>query len=121
MTGVSAGLVTISYTKTNACGSTTSTRIFTVTTSKPAPITTNGDAVRFAAYPNPTSGELTVEADMTGKFTVYTIDGREISQYNITEPVTSITLPNTLAPGVYMCRFNGEDGSNVMVRMVYER
>jgi hypothetical protein len=78
-------------------------------------------STKFSVYPNPTSGALTIEAPVTGVFTVYTIDGRQVQQYTITEATTKVALPNNLASGIYMCRFNGDDGSTTMVRLVYEQ
>jgi hypothetical protein len=43
-----------------------------------------------------------------------------VARYEVTNAETQITLPPTLARGVYMCRFNGNDGSTVMVRLVVE-
>ncbi len=120
LTGVSAGTVVITYTNTNSCGSSFVTRIFNIVTPRPGASVFGSDAP-FSVYPNPTSGLIKIEAPVSGVFTVYSIDSREVARYTITDATTSLTLPDHLASGIYMCRFNGNDGSTVMVRLVYEQ
>lgn len=74
---------------------------------------------KIAIYPNPTSGMLTVEAAAEGTFTVYTLDGKQLQQYSTQAPSTTIQMPTNLAAGVYMCRYEGADGSAQIVRIVY--
>jgi hypothetical protein len=74
----------------------------------------------FNIYPNPTSGSLTITSSEKGALTLFTIDGKQVEQYEINKDVTSISLPNSLATGVYMCRFSGEEGSVKIVRLVFE-
>ncbi len=76
--------------------------------------------VGFSVYPNPTSGTLTVETQVSGVFTIYTIDGKQVQQYTITELLATLILPGNLASGIYMCRFNGDDGSTAIIRLVYK-
>jgi hypothetical protein len=94
-----------------------------VTTSRPGggQMAGTGSSTVFSVYPNPTVGALTIDAPTTGIFNVYTIDGKQVSSYVINEAKTSIVLPNNLASGIYMCRFNGDDGNITMVRLVYEQ
>ncbi len=120
MTGVSAGTVLITYTKTNSCGTAIVVRNFTITSPKPGVPLVTGTDVTFSVYPNPTSGQLTIEAPVTGTFSIYTIDGRLMSSYTVKESTMDVQLPSHLTAGFYMCRFNGDDGSTVMVRLVYE-
>jgi hypothetical protein len=79
---------------------------------------TNG--VDVAVYPNPTSGKFTLRAPESGVFIIYSLEGKEITKYDITERNTSIDLSETLATGIYMCRFSGNSGTSVMIRLVYE-
>ncbi len=122
MTALAAGNVTISYTQTNGCGSITNTRIFTIYAPRVgSPV--NGSenvAAEFALYPNPTSRTFTIATAVTGKFTVLSMDGRVVMVNNITDSKTTLSMPNDLAAGTYVCRFNGDDGSTTMVRLVYE-
>jgi uncharacterized protein YjdB len=120
--GISVGNVTISYTLTNSCGARSVGRIFTVTTPKAgAPLTATGADVKFALYPNPTTGMVTIETPVTGVFNVYSIDGRAVSSNDVKEATTTITLPTELAAGVYMCRFVGDDGSVQVARLVVNK
>lgn len=74
---------------------------------------------RIVIYPNPTSVMLTIEAGAEGSFTLYTLDGKQLEQYHTQAPATTIQMPGNLAAGVYMCRFEGVDGSSQLVRIVY--
>jgi hypothetical protein len=123
LTGVAAGSVVISYTNTNGCGSATVTRIFSIVFPRPGgqQEAGAGGSTQFNIFPNPTTGIVNIASPIAGTFTVYTIDGRFVEQYEVKELSTVITLPNTLAAGIYVGRFNGEDGSTVMVRLVCER
>jgi hypothetical protein len=76
--------------------------------------------VSVSLYPNPTTGTFTVEAHDAGTLSVYTLDGRELTKYEVNKGETSLTLPANLATGIYMCRYNGNDGSTVMVRLIVE-
>lgn len=120
MAGVAAGTVTITYTQTNGCGTASATRIFTITTSRPAVPQVGNGSVVFTAYPNPTTGSFTIEAPVTGTFSLYTIDGRLVHTFPIVETITNLTLPAGIAAGTYMCRFNGSDGASAIVKLVYE-
>ncbi len=63
---------------------------------------------------------MTVEAPVAGTFTLYTIDGKQVASCELAAATTSVSLPRDLAAGIYMCRFNGTDGSTAVVRLVYE-
>jgi uncharacterized protein YjdB len=72
-------------------------------------------------YPNPTTGTFTIATPIEGIINVYTIDGKELQQYEVKAGTTAISLPSGLANGIYMLRFNGADGSSKMVRLVYQQ
>jgi hypothetical protein len=74
----------------------------------------------FSVYPNPTTGSLTIKGTVTGVFTIYTIDGKQVAQYSVNSATTSLSLQSNLAAGIYMCRFTGDDGSTQTVRLIYE-
>jgi uncharacterized protein YjdB len=120
--GNSTGAVTISY--TNAPGCTRTLAVTVSSCSRAANTTTTGiaetDGMDVAVYPNPTSSKFSLHAPENGEFFIYSLDGKEIAKYNITERNTAISMPETLATGVYMCRFSGNSGTSVMIRLVYE-
>jgi hypothetical protein len=120
VTGVVGGVTTLSYTTAPSC-----TRTLNVTAAACRGANTTGivnaeSNIAVSLYPNPTTGTFTVSAHEAGVLNVYTLEGREVSSHEIAKGDTQITLPNSLARGVYMCRFNGNDGSTVMVRLVME-
>jgi trimeric autotransporter adhesin len=120
VTGVSPGAATISYTLPTGC-----LRTGTITVVSLRPGANNNGTVNIGAelkvYPNPTSGMLSIEAPVNGTFKVYTIDGKEVATYQVTASVNMVNLPSELATGIYMCRFNGADGTSAIVRLVYEQ
>jgi hypothetical protein len=72
-------------------------------------------------YPNPTAGAFTVVVDEAGTFSIFSLDGREVSRYNIVAGVNQLSQSKELASGIYMCRYTSESGNTTMVRLVYER
>jgi trimeric autotransporter adhesin len=122
--GVSTGSATITYTVPSTGCFVTRTMAVYVPSSRPASAEATAGETRqaniFNIYPNPTSGSLTITSSEKGALTLFTIDGKQVEQYEINKDVTSISLPNSLATGVYMCRFSGEEGSVKIVRLVFE-
>jgi hypothetical protein len=120
VSGVTTGSAVISYTLASGCARAIGV---TVVAAKPgAPVPTAIEAnVEFSVYPNPTSGAFTIKSSATGVFAIYSIDGKMVQQYNITEPATTVSLPNDLASGVYMCQFMMQDGTTKSTRLVYQQ
>jgi uncharacterized protein YjdB len=123
VTGVAVGTSAISYTATNTCGSSVVSRVVTVNSCARPGMTegTDGDNSVFTVSPNPTTGAINLTTDVAGKVVIYTIDGKQLQQYEAIAGTTAITLPSGLASGVYLLRFNGADGSSRMVRLVYQQ
>jgi hypothetical protein len=44
-----------------------------------------------------------------------------VKSYQVTEGTNTLSMPAGIASGIYMCRYNGNDGGAVMVRLVYEQ
>jgi uncharacterized protein YjdB len=119
LTGVASGTTSVTYRVSTGCYV---VRTQTVTSSRPdVPVDVVGDATVFSVYPNPTKGTLTINAPVNGIFTIFTIDGKRVAAYALTTAAAAVTLPYDLAAGIYVCRFSGEDGSNELVRIVYEQ
>jgi len=123
VTGVAATAATISYSKANGVCNFSVTKAITITTSKSDQAgigTATDDQGSLLVYPNPNTGAFTVQAAVAGTFTVYTLEGKEVRRNVLTEGANSLSLPENLAAGIYMCRYTGDDGSNAIVRLVYE-
>ncbi|MBL7690276.1 MAG: Ig-like domain-containing protein, partial [Flavipsychrobacter sp.] len=120
VTGVAVGTSVITYTLPTGCFRTAT---FSVTASKPGGtvyFTNNDNKVIFSVFPNPTKGAFTIEAPAAGTFSVYTVDGKLVSEYIVNSQTTNVNLPADLAYGVYMCRFDQEDGESTIVRLWYQ-
>eukprot|EP01036_Dinobryon_divergens_P023876 gene23876-32270_t len=81
---------------------------------------TDDDNTVFSVSPNPTTGAINLTTDVAGKVVIYTIDGKQLQHCEAKAGTTSISLPTSLASGVYMLRFTGANGSNKIVRLVYQ-
>ncbi len=120
VTGVAVGTSVITYTLPTGCFKTAT---FSVTASKPGGyvyFTNNDNKVIFSVFPNPTKGAFTIEAPAAGTFSVFTVDGKLVNEYKINSQTTNVNLPADLAYGVYMCRFDQEDGESTIVRLWYQ-
>lgn len=61
----------------------------------------------FAIYPNPSSGELNIEVDYSAPASIYTVDGRQVVQVQLSEGVNTIDI-SKLARGLYTVRFGNK-------------
>jgi uncharacterized protein YjdB len=119
--GVSTGPVTISYTvPSTGCYATYPITVVPLG-GKPGRSTQDIQSNACSISPNPASVSLNVTAETDGVLILHTIDGKMIQQYQITAGNTNISLPDNLASGIYICRFNGIDGSTKMVRLFVDK
>lgn len=121
VTGVSAGSVIISYTVEVDCGTAVSTRTLTVTGSKPAGNLMMGEPNLLCIFPNPSTGIVNVQAGSDGVLNVTTIDGRILTEFQISSGLSAISLPERMTPGIYLLKFLADNGSVQTLRLVYER
>ena len=120
-----SGSSVISYVVTNGFGCSATATLTIASTSPPPPHTTGMTTPDLAQgavtlYPNPTNGTINIRADVAGIFNLYSIDGRTLGAYKISEGITNMTLPNDLATGIYMGKYVGEDGNVVLFKIVKE-
>lgn len=116
--GVSAGSATISCT-VSGCVNTKDITVSGSSAARSAGIVEEA-VILFSVFPNPTSGSLSVSTGVAGTFSVFTLDGKLALVSELTVGTNAITIPYSLAPGAYMCRFNGADGSVQAVRLNYQ-
>jgi uncharacterized protein YjdB len=121
VTGVNEGTTTIMYQLMNGCYSTTEISVTTPAGRQSAAAAQQHGSRLFSIAPNPTSGILTITANVTGVLAVYSMDGRMVSETLISGTAAQVVLPSHLANGMYICKFTGNDGRSDMVRLVYEK
>lgn len=114
--GVNFGPVTISYTLPNGCFA---TKALTITVTRPLASNDETSSASMRLYPNPTVGTLNLEVSEPGHFYIYTIDGKEVGSYPITELRQSMQMPAMLAAGMYMGKFIGSSGYTETAQIVY--
>ena len=75
----------------------------------------------FSFFPNPNYGSITLKANTSGTFSVYTIEGQLVQAYTINAGKTELKLPQALAPGLYMGTYVPDNGGKqTVVRFVYQ-
>ncbi len=121
VTGVSAGSAVVTYIKFEECGMTYDLHTVNVTPARPTVVNNADAADMFHAYPNPTKGALFVNTATTGTLSMMTLDGKEVNYWKLSTGETALTLPKSLATGLYICKFIGTDGATKIVRLVYEQ
>jgi uncharacterized protein YjdB len=119
VTGMSTGTSNITYMMPTGCFV---TRAMNVAAARGVEGEVSSAAIsEVRIYPNPTTGTFSIATNISGVTSMYTIDGKELQQYEVKAGTTDITLPAGLTNGVYMLRFNGADGSSKMVRLIYQQ
>ena len=119
-----SGSSVISYVVTNGAGCSATATLTIASTSPPPPHTTGVTGITkgedVLLYPNPTNGSINIRADVAGAFYLYSLDGKTLGVYKVSEGITGVTLPNELAPGIYMGRYVGEDGNVTLFKIMKE-
>jgi uncharacterized protein YjdB len=115
VSGLTAGTTNISYT-ISATGCARSVVVTVDACSRPM----GNTGTILQLYPNPTTGAFTVVTESSGTLQVFTLDGREVAQYTISNGINNLALSKELTSGVYMCRYNTNNGNTVIVRLVLE-
>ncbi len=76
----------------------------------------------LSVWPNPTSGDITIQSPEAGSFVVYNMVGQQVAAYKVASGATDVRLPAALADGVYMGVYKADDaGAQQTVRVVVER
>ncbi|MBL7692842.1 MAG: Ig-like domain-containing protein [Flavipsychrobacter sp.] len=115
--GNGSGTAQVWYRLANGCGR---SKEVSVVGAKTAPVAEEVLENVFNVYPNPTSGVINVESSVAGSFSVYTFDGKQVSEFQIGANTTTVNLPSGLAAGVYICQFRFEDGTSKTVKLFYQ-
>jgi hypothetical protein len=114
---VATGVADLYYTLPNGCSR---SKTVSIVGAKSADLTETTGVAEFKLYPNPTSGTITIESSYAGSFTVYTFDGKKVSDYQFSANSSSVTLPAGLATGMYICQFVFENNSTKTVKLYYQ-
>lgn len=121
ITGLAAGYDTISYAR-SAAGCTTTTTfpitIIPLSGCSLAASTENIPAGQFRIWPNPASGTITATSTGSGSLSLSDITGRNIASYNINPGENNITLPLNIAPGVYILTFKNNIGTKQEAKLI---
>lgn len=120
-TGPSWG--TVYYTETTTGNNCTNLMVVGANACKPGngstPVTA-APITEFKAYPNPTTGILTLEAPGHGVFTIYGMDGRSLREYAVPEGTSAISMPAPLPAGIYTGQFKAKDGTMTTTHINYK-
>lgn len=75
--------------------------------------------IEFSVYPNPANDNLTIEASEKGIATIYSLNGSLISEQEITEGATQLSVGN-LDKGMYMISVQYENGHTSTTKFIKE-
>ncbi len=118
VTGVAAGMATISYSLTNACGTTVSQQTVYVLTKETCDSLSGvllvNTAMNITVYPNPTTGILFIQTPVTVNAVVKSIDGRQLLSLHSAHNLDIAGLPN----GIYMLMLYSETGELLKVEKI---
>ncbi len=118
VTGMSIGATTITYTMPTGCFVTSA---MNVVSAKGVAGQVSEEALsEVKIYPNPTTGTFSISTGIGGVMSVYTIDGKEVLHQQLSSGISSITLPNTIAAGLYTCKFTDVEGRVTIMRLLYD-
>lgn len=120
VTAVSAGNVTILYTATNMCGSTSKGIRLTIAALRPAVTDADKEYV-YNLYPNPATDVLNIDVPEEAAFCIYGIDGKAIMTGDLAKGINTFNLPFHLAPGIYACSIRSATGKTHTVRLQVAR
>lgn len=67
----------------------------------------------FSAFPNPTTGTLTIRSASAGEATLYDMQGRSLMQLPVVAGEKRVRLPDGLAPGIYLLQGRSTGGENL--------
>ena len=83
--------------------------------------TSNKTSGLFSVFPNPAAGNITIQSSSAGKFVLFTLLGQQVQEYSVINGQTYVQLPNSLAAGIYLCKFTPDEGGiTTQVRLVYQ-
>lgn len=74
--------------------------------------------VQFAWYPNPTRGQVSIQANLTvNEITIHNITGRRVANFKVNQSVDSFDL-SSLAAGIYIATIEMENGVTKQVKFI---
>jgi Secretion system C-terminal sorting domain len=112
VTGVSAGVDTVYYTKTNSCGSAVASFVVTVTSCPTGVGAVGKPAVTIT--PNPTTGIISMTGINNARIKVYNTVGQVVKEERNTNTISIAEM----AAGLYFVRVWDEDGEMVKIEKV---
>jgi uncharacterized protein YjdB/sugar lactone lactonase YvrE len=121
VTGINTGTVNITYSKAAGCISVTQVTVSSCSARPELTDESGSNTNIFTVAPNPTTGAINITTDLPGTISVFSIDGKQISQSEVKQGTNTITLPSDIKIGIYLLRFVGSDGSVKSVRLVYNQ
>jgi uncharacterized protein YjdB len=118
VTGMSTGTSNITYMMSTGCFV---TQAMNVTAARGAAgEVSHTEISEVSIYPNPTTGIFSISTSTSGVLSVYTIDGKEVLQQQLSSGTSSVTLPNTISAGFYTCKFTNVEGKVTVRRLMYD-
>ena len=77
--------------------------------------------ISLQVSPNPSRGDLNIKTSGAGTFYLFSMEGKVVGEYVVTDQQTQINMPGGLPSGIYIGRFVNTDGNTKEVKLVFEQ
>ncbi|MGZ5281741.1 MAG: FG-GAP-like repeat-containing protein [Bacteroidia bacterium] len=77
----------------------------------------SASSIFFHIYPNPAVNSCVVKTEETGILYLFSMEGKEMARYIISDKTTLLNLPAELTSGIYISKFTGQRGLSFMSKL----
>jgi uncharacterized protein YjdB len=120
VSAINYGTATIKYTvATGSCSASTPHGVI-VNATGTRPATDKPADPMFTIAPNPTQRNLRVTTNVAGTLMLYSLTGQRLEQYTVPAGSAIVSMPRAAPPGIYLMRFQGDDGTSQVARVSYQ-
>jgi hypothetical protein len=82
---------------------------------------TTASDISLQVFPNPSNGAFNIRTSGPGTFYLFSMEGKSIGEYVVTDNKAIVNIPVGLSTGIYIGRFVNTDGATTDVKLVYEQ
>ena len=82
---------------------------------------TEANNISLEVFPNPSRGTFNIKTSGAGTFYLFSMEGKSVGEYVVTDNQAVINIPGGLASGIYIGRFKSVDGNTTDIKLAYEQ
>lgn len=75
----------------------------------------------FRIYPNPITSHFTIATEKRGVLLLFSLDGRQVASFDITEGEYQYSMPQGVSSGLYIGKFATDNNEVTTIRLMYNR